>query len=60
MMKAKEQFNESESYKLEWAGEKDADARRESLAFRGQEHFRQRAVMVELLSIAKEKVTPGI
>lgn len=60
---AKEQYEEHERLEHKWAGERDAEdyrkrcekARRESLAFRGQEVVRHRAVMEELRLIAKEK-----
>lgn len=60
---AKEQYDEHVRLEHKWAGERDAEeyrkrcekARRESLAFRGQEVVRHRAVMEELRIIAKEK-----
>lgn len=61
--KAKEQYDEHIRLEHKWEGERDAEeyrkrcekARRESLAFRGQEVVRHRAVMEELRIIAKEK-----
>ena len=57
--------NEHESFELKWAAEKDveeyqkemATLRRESFAQRNKEGRRQREVMNELLTIAKEKET---
>lgn len=61
--RAKEQLEEHLRLEYKWDGERDAEdyrkrcekARRESLAFRGQEVVRHRAVMEELRLIAKEK-----
>jgi len=60
---ADDKVAEHTRYEHKWAGERDADeyrkrcekARRESLAFRGHEVVRHRAVMHELRNIAKEK-----
>jgi hypothetical protein len=60
---ADDKVAEHKRYEHKWAGERDADdyrkrcekARRESLAFRGHEVVRHRAVMYELRNIAKEK-----
>ena len=55
--------NRHNSYELKWDGERDAEEykkkceeeRRQSLAFRGREHVRHRAVMEELKCLAKEQ-----
>ena len=61
--KVQELNKKHESYELKWEGERDAEEykkkceeeRRQSLAFRGREHVRHRAVMEELKCLAKEQ-----